>query len=587
MITFSVGLKISLSFLCYDMYSLTIKKGTHMQANRTYDFLFKILLIGDAGVGKTDILAHYTDDSFTSDLGLTTIGIDFKIKTTEMDGRRIKAQIWDTAGQERFRTITTAYWREAVGIMFVYDTSNEQSFQNIRTWMRERQRHGAANIRCVLVGHNIPRTEKVVEHARGEAMAKEYGMSFYEVSAVGKVNIVEAFQTLNREILSAMQVPPQSEAARRAAHVNRCKASLNGVETPRQAMEFITLLHPSALLDSKRTQDAVDKDENALIVALWPLQAKIVEALFLLPEEQKKTYMAIAVSDSNALLYKLCEPGIISSVSSFFFSSSETSTQRLRRALAEMQARGAYHALTESQRQSEAKLKSDKTRSDGFVDEVEGLLEFYNDQISPREGAETRAPLRAPGALLSNLIGAEEKLTNSITFFKETFFKGSASYNALEHNLVFISGGIDKLMYQFAVLKLLTIEELSGYYELREQYSNTCKPVYLHADVAQVGVGSEAKAAIPPAYNPKLAEPEEELEPGLEPDAPEPQLEGRRAPVDFDVAGEGGEEGEASIQNPAMLWMQQAALRAAAKAEGEVAPPKAESRKEARAVVFS
>merc|ERR1712167_236646 len=108
--------------------------------NTNFDFLIKLLLIGDSGVGKSCLLLCFSDQSFTTSF-ITTIGIDFKIKTIELDGKRIKLQIWDTAGQERFRTITTAYYRGAMGILLVFDVTDDQSFQNIATWMDQIDQH--------------------------------------------------------------------------------------------------------------------------------------------------------------------------------------------------------------------------------------------------------------------------------------------------------------------------------------------------------------------------------------------------------------------------------------------------------------
>ena len=102
---------------------------------KAYDYLFKLLLIGDSGVGKTCLLFRFAEDAFNPTF-ISTIGIDFKIRTIELDGKKVKLQIWDTAGQERFRTITTAYYRGAMGIMLVYDITDEKSFNNIKTWMR-------------------------------------------------------------------------------------------------------------------------------------------------------------------------------------------------------------------------------------------------------------------------------------------------------------------------------------------------------------------------------------------------------------------------------------------------------------------
>lgn len=107
-------------------------------AKKSYDLLFKLLLIGDSGVGKTCILFRFSDDAFNNTF-ISTIGIDFKIKTIELRGKKIKLQIWDTAGQERFHTITTSYYRGAMGIMLVYDISNSKSFDNIAKWLRNIQ----------------------------------------------------------------------------------------------------------------------------------------------------------------------------------------------------------------------------------------------------------------------------------------------------------------------------------------------------------------------------------------------------------------------------------------------------------------
>ena len=104
-------------------------------AKKSYDLLFKLLLIGDSGVGKTCILFRFSDDAFNTTF-ISTIGIDFKIKTIELRGKKIKLQIWDTAGQERFHTITTSYYRGAMGIMLVYDIANAKSFDNIAKWLR-------------------------------------------------------------------------------------------------------------------------------------------------------------------------------------------------------------------------------------------------------------------------------------------------------------------------------------------------------------------------------------------------------------------------------------------------------------------
>ncbi|XP_041999007.1 ras-related protein RABE1a-like isoform X2 [Salvia splendens] len=128
------------------------------RARADYDCLIKLLLIGDSGVGKSCLLLRFSDGSFTTSF-ITTIGIDFKIRTIELDGKRIKLQIWDTAGQERFRTITTAYYRGAMGILLVYDVTDEASFNNIRNWIRNIEQHASDNVNKILVGNKADMDE--------------------------------------------------------------------------------------------------------------------------------------------------------------------------------------------------------------------------------------------------------------------------------------------------------------------------------------------------------------------------------------------------------------------------------------------
>jgi Ras-related protein Rab-8A len=170
--------------------------------------LIKLLLIGDSGVGKSCLLLRFSDDSFTTSF-ITTIGIDFKIKTIELDGKRIKLQIWDTAGQERFRTITTAYYRGAMGILLVYDVTDEQSFQNIKNWIRNIEQHAADNVDKILVGNKCDIvTEKVVETKRGEELAEEYGINFFETSAKSNINVVESFTSIAQDIKTRLMDNP-------------------------------------------------------------------------------------------------------------------------------------------------------------------------------------------------------------------------------------------------------------------------------------------------------------------------------------------------------------------------------------------
>ncbi|XP_046381679.1 ras-related protein Rab-8B-like isoform X1 [Haliotis cracherodii] len=167
---------------------------------KTYDYLFKLLLIGDSGVGKTCLLFRFSEDAFNSTF-ISTIGIDFKIRTIELDGKKIKLQIWDTAGQERFRTITTAYYRGAMGIMLVYDITNEKSFENIRNWIRNIEEHASKDVEKMILGNKCDMNDRrQVSKEKGEQLAVEHGIKFMETSAKASNNVEEAFFTLARDI---------------------------------------------------------------------------------------------------------------------------------------------------------------------------------------------------------------------------------------------------------------------------------------------------------------------------------------------------------------------------------------------------
>ncbi|CAL8325185.1 ras-related protein Rab-8B isoform X2 [Gadus morhua] len=168
---------------------------------KTYDYLFKLLLIGDSGVGKTCLLFRFSEDAFNTTF-ISTIGIDFKIRTIELNGKRVKLQIWDTAGQERFRTITTAYYRGAMGIMLVYDICNEKSFENIKNWIRNIEEHASSDVEKMILGNKCDISDRrQVSKDRGEKLAIDYGIKFLETSAKSSLNVEEAFYTIARDIL--------------------------------------------------------------------------------------------------------------------------------------------------------------------------------------------------------------------------------------------------------------------------------------------------------------------------------------------------------------------------------------------------
>lgn len=170
-------------------------------SKRQYDMLFKFLLIGDSGVGKTCILYRFSDDAFNTTF-ISTIGIDFKIKTIELRGKKIKLQIWDTAGQERFHTITTSYYRGAMGIMLVYDITNTKSFDNIARWLRNIDEHASEDVIKMLLGNKCDMTDRrVVSKECGERIAIEHQIRFLETSAKANINIDKAFYDLAEAVL--------------------------------------------------------------------------------------------------------------------------------------------------------------------------------------------------------------------------------------------------------------------------------------------------------------------------------------------------------------------------------------------------
>ena len=165
--------------------------------NPEYDFLFKLLLIGDSGVGKSCLLLRFADDTYTESY-ISTIGVDFKIRTIELDGKTIKLQVWDTAGQERFRTITSSYYRGAHGIIVVFDVTDQESFNNVKQWLQEIDRYACENVDKLLVGNKCDLTDKkVVGYTSAKAYADQLGISFLETSAKNATNVEQVFTVEN------------------------------------------------------------------------------------------------------------------------------------------------------------------------------------------------------------------------------------------------------------------------------------------------------------------------------------------------------------------------------------------------------
>jgi len=166
-----------------------------------YDYLFKLLLIGDSGVGKSCLLLRFADHTYTESY-ISTIGVDFKIRTiTTRDEKTIKLQIWDTAGQERFRTITSSYYRGAHGIIVVYDVTDQESFNNVKQWLNEIERYACEKVNKLLVGNKCDLvSKKAVSYEVAKAFADKLDIPFLETSAKAATNVEKAFLTMADEI---------------------------------------------------------------------------------------------------------------------------------------------------------------------------------------------------------------------------------------------------------------------------------------------------------------------------------------------------------------------------------------------------
>ncbi|OEL37140.1 Ras-related protein RABA2a [Dichanthelium oligosanthes] len=191
------------------------------QAGDEYDYLFKVVLIGDSGVGKSNLLSRFTRNTFSLD-SKSTIGVEFATRTIQVEGKTIKAQIWDTAGQERYRAITSAYYRGAVGALLVYDVTKGTTFENVKRWLNELRGHADANTVIMLIGNKTDLGHlRAVAQEDATALAEREGLSFVETSALDATNVDRAFETLLTEIyrIVSKKALASDEAASSASSV--------------------------------------------------------------------------------------------------------------------------------------------------------------------------------------------------------------------------------------------------------------------------------------------------------------------------------------------------------------------------------
>ncbi|KAL3323609.1 hypothetical protein AABB24_037989 [Solanum stoloniferum] len=171
-------------------------------ASQKIDYVFKVVLIGDSAVGKSQILARFARNEFSLD-SKATIGVEFQTRTLVIQHKSVKAQIWDTAGQERYRAVTSAYYRGAVGALLVYDITKRQTFDHIPRWLEELRAHADKNIVIMLIGNKTDlEDQRAVPTEDAKEFAQKEGLFFLETSAMEATNVEDAFLTVLTEIFN-------------------------------------------------------------------------------------------------------------------------------------------------------------------------------------------------------------------------------------------------------------------------------------------------------------------------------------------------------------------------------------------------
>lgn len=193
------------------MFSLTMA--------REYDHLFKLLIIGDSDVGKSSLLLRFADNTFSGNY-ITTIGVDFKIRTVEVEGEKVKLQIWDTAGQERFRTITSTYYRGTHGVIVVYDVTSGDSFANVKRWLHEIEQNCEVVNRILVGNKNDCPERKVVLTEDAQRFADQMRIQLFETSAKENINVEEMFMAITRQVLRTKKERKERQAIQNNDTVN-------------------------------------------------------------------------------------------------------------------------------------------------------------------------------------------------------------------------------------------------------------------------------------------------------------------------------------------------------------------------------
>ncbi|KAL6499994.1 Ras-related protein RABA5b [Orobanche gracilis] len=205
-----------------------------MEEENGEEYLFKIVVIGDSAVGKSNLLSRFARDEFDHN-SKATIGVEFQTQVMEVDGKEVKAQVWDTAGQERFRAVTSAYYRGAVGALVVYDISRKGTFENINRWLDELKTHCDTTVATMLVGNKCDLENiREVSVEEGKTLAEEQELFFTETSALDSTNVNKAFEIVVREIFDKVSRKILiSDSYKAELSVNRVSLA-NGVDSSKQ-----------------------------------------------------------------------------------------------------------------------------------------------------------------------------------------------------------------------------------------------------------------------------------------------------------------------------------------------------------------
>ncbi|KAL5562195.1 hypothetical protein UlMin_031942 [Ulmus minor] len=195
------------------------------------EYLFKVVLIGDSAVGKSNLLSRFARNEFDQN-SKATIGVEFQTQVVDIDGKEVKAQIWDTAGQERFRAVTSAYYRGAVGALVVYDISRRTTFDSVKRWLDELTTHCDTAVARMLVGNKCDLENiRDVSVDEGKSLAEEEGLFFMETSALESTNVQTAFEMVIREIYNNVSRKVlNSDSYKAELSVNRVSLVKNGTD---------------------------------------------------------------------------------------------------------------------------------------------------------------------------------------------------------------------------------------------------------------------------------------------------------------------------------------------------------------------